>query len=174
MSVIPHLDKLDSLILTETQPPATANLRNQLVIVRDQIEGLEAAHARLKNDYTVLKNTTEQAIAELKEKYQEAASELEKLQSENKDAPAESSPLGILRPPELKILKHFFETDGGYSAQEVAQLFKLKPGFANLYCDSLRAKHLIEYASIVVMSNAPRKMRITPEGRKLIADRLLS
>jgi hypothetical protein len=74
MNILEHLDRLDSLILNRTKAPATAALRNQLSVVREQIEALSANYESLKNAHKVLKHSTEYEIVELKKEVSKLAS----------------------------------------------------------------------------------------------------
>jgi chromosome segregation ATPase len=81
MTILEHLERLDTLILEKTKGTATAALRNQLTVVREQVEAIEKELLSLKNDHKVLKNQTAQEIAELKEektKLSSAAAESKK------------------------------------------------------------------------------------------------
>jgi hypothetical protein len=60
-----QLALLDKLILDHTSAPVTVKLRNQLSIVIQEIEALQADHFALKNDHSVLKNLSMDKIANL-------------------------------------------------------------------------------------------------------------
>ena len=85
MDVLSSIDLLDNLIVENTKAPATANMRNQLSHVREQVEALQTLHSELKNKHSVLENTSEHQIADLKRQHEELVEKFDELNKESAD-----------------------------------------------------------------------------------------
>lgn len=173
MTVLEQLERADSLVVELTTAPATATLRNQLAVVREQIEALEADYAKLKNAYTVLKNTTEYEIAQLKEAYARLDSEKhqidEKLAGLMAGAP---KPLGELSPETTRILQAIFRHDGPVSEELIAFHCDLGANLVRYHFGVLTERCFIRWnQSEDAVGNS--EYCITQEGMAYLVDRHL-
>src|SRR5260221_444515 len=84
MTIIEHIDRIDTLVVQHAKAPGVAHIRNQLSTLREQVEALQANHAALKNELTVLKNVSAHETAQFKEAYGKLEASLLTLEAESK------------------------------------------------------------------------------------------
>jgi hypothetical protein len=165
MKIIEHLNRLDSLIVENTVPPATSKLRNYLsaIIEQGETEGdLPEAIARAEAQHA-------QTLAALRQ-------EIAALQSEN--APLRSqlkNPALIVKLDEeaRRALQFLCDRNNVVTIRELAGFLACQESKAQFVCDSLIEKGLILLTSL---SNIDPRFdalsdisgyEITSDGRKL-------
>lgn len=178
MDVLSQLETLDGLLVSETQAPATAKLRNQLSTVREQIEALYSAHSELKREHSVFIQTTADQIADLKQKNSKLVLANEELVAKNEELetqrtqPKSKKPEGTdLAEEAIKILEFLFDRDGAFTAEFIAQSFSLPIGMAKYHLDTLQARKYVGFADVVVMRGSPLRYKPMTQGRAFVASR---
>jgi DNA-directed RNA polymerase specialized sigma subunit len=162
MDVLTSIDRLDGLILENTKPPATATMRNQLSHVREQVEAVQSLYSALKNEHTVLKNTSDQQIAELNQKNEELVAKQEK---SNESVSRETAP--NLAENTKNVLRLFFK-QGEITVGWVSQTLGMEEGMAEYHMDALKELKFIIYSSGRALPGGRqiRYFKILPAGRK--------